>query len=626
MNKIKKIFGNIAALGSTLALGALSFSGMLLLTPSFTLAALTCFLAVAVEGAVYRENIFAAMKRIGSQQAMIERAIARRELTRITKLSENRQQHNKFLQDYFNQKNYLHNLEENLTYYGEQDKLVAKREIQRIKKRIEEMEDLFIEHIRRWEHSPNGVSMDQPILLEINDLLLLEDNMDCNTLEKEIKRKKRLMYASVIAAFAAGTCAGFVTLSSMQTCLVAAGMGLSAATVLAAPIIGFAALGYMLMMYRTVTDMIQNDTIQKWGKDLRQFWNTSKSERTASYYLKAVGVVALITLAIAATAATAGTWWYLAEKGAKVIKALPDLVIKISWGFTLIPTFFFNVVNALKSVDKIPGLIKGTLHNLSHDLRDTWKEENILQFLNPFRLIRKILNAAIFIGHLISMAVTADQTPGVNPIAATSANLMMESLVDLHYVVEDNHEKDHHYGDHASHDHHPEHPYSEAQHDEDHDHNHGDLFLNKINLFFNYITTAWDWLFSRNSWQTSKNKFFPLKNLPETKPLSLEWVEFEIGTQLDRKELEYQQKSPDKAKAFISLKTELVEIKPNPEDVKQNIIQEEMGNKIESAIAANQPLSQHRHSFRFFSDKPPASKGFLEEMLTDRSLQLRKGG
>ncbi len=571
MQEYKKIIGNVAAFFATIALGALSFAGMMVITSSLGWALVAFFLGAAVEGAVYQQNIFAAMKKLGDHEGVIRRAIAKRELENLRN-NNTLYLANDFLQDYFKQKKYLHDLAENSENYNAADKAKAKKEMTLLTQRIEMMEDVFINAIMKKETEyPAGVTA-----------LMTSVTITKATIEQEIIKKQRYMNISIVVALGSGVAAGFVTLSSISTGLLALGLGIGTATAVGFPIAGFAALGYAFVAYHTLTDMIKDEIFIKWSKRIKQFWHTPKQERHASYYLGAVGVVLLLGLAILATIATAGTWWYLAKNGANLIQPLAGLagsVLSITaWALSIVPGICFSFVNALKSANKIPSLLRNTFNDLSGRLKKTWSEENFFQFINPFRLINKTINAAIFVGHLISIGLTSDQVPWFHPIQTIIINGFMEGAGDLHFVTDDHHtheaKKTSHgheghtcSGDHA-HDHvhlnsstdaHKSHGSHHHAHDEDdHHHQHGDFITKKVNALFNYLALGWDalggWVgsfgankqtasvrVSENSthhtsstswaWADSKEKFFPSSGvLPEIVKTSEEWQKFENKT------------------------------------------------------------------------------------------------
>src|SRR6185295_11343405 len=139
MSKIKKIVSSSLALITTCSLGMLSLGTMFFISASLPFSIVAFFLAVAIEGAVYNDNIHWGIKRFGNQKYYLKLAFATRKLNELKK--SNAFKNNIFLQDYFNQKKYLHLLEK--IHHDD----VAKAELQRVKLRLERMELLFLGYI-----------------------------------------------------------------------------------------------------------------------------------------------------------------------------------------------------------------------------------------------------------------------------------------------------------------------------------------------------------------------------------------------------------------------------------------------------------------------------------------------
>lgn len=673
----KNIIGIVATVGATLALGALSFAGMLVITSSLGWAALAFLLAVTIEGAVYRQNIFEAMKKLGNQKEVIEQAIADRELE---KLKEHNKE-NEFIRDYFNEKKYLHDLEENLEKYSYKDKETAITEIIRVRARLNRMKALLITSIRTVDDANAEINtattgirlairalVKPQVINPANPLPATPENkkkaglnqpeiIKKDALDLEVKRKNRNMKISIFVAAGSGIAAGLVTLSTIQTCFLALGLGLGTATLIGAPIIGFAALGYALLMYRTISDMIQNDTLKKWAHQIHDFSHTkadaiSKTEK-AIFYLKIAGIVSLVALAVCATIATAGTWWYLARDGAEALKFLPKLggaIISIAaWSLMIVPNLLFNLVNGLKSAKLLPSIVLNFCENSATDLKKAWKDENPIQFINPFRILSKITKALLFIGHVVSTGITSDQIPWLHPLLTTAVNSGQEAINDAHYIakhpdhapheeaapllainhqrsdMEQQEEKKHKKPVNQTSDIH--HSHDHAHDHEDHQHTHGDFVLKEISTLFNYLSASWNWISSSQSWQDSKVKFFEKEVLPKAPALSENLTRYDTSTELNELANKYSGNGhAAKAAAFTQLQNNVTGIMlPAPQN-QVMAAENEPGaptflTQLHDTITqANVTLKQHRH-FQFFKSKLPESEICLNEILCDRSYQ-----
>jgi hypothetical protein len=654
MKITKTVISYIATVGATVALGALSFTGMLLITPSLPWACLAFFMAAAIEGAVYKQNIFASMKKLGNQTQAIQHALAIRELKKLQ--NNKKYKNNIFLTNYFNQKKYLHELQENHGKYTRKNAAMAKKEIVSAEKRIQKMEEIFIHFIRYPQAAQdNSYQLPSDLIESLQELKNTDHLIQADALEKEVLRKKIYMNIGLGVAIGAGACAGLVSLASIPSGLLTLGITLSTAALIAAPFAAFAALGYMFLMYRTITDMIQNETLNKWAHKIHRFWHTPSQERTATFYLKITAVIVLSALAIFATIATAGTWWHLAKAGASTIPYIPVIAAKVfsiaTWTLMLIPNFLFDYVNSLKSLQVIKHAIVGSWRNTSKDVKNAWNNsENVLQFLNPFRLIKQVFNAVTFVGHLISIGLTGDQVPWLNPYLTTAVGSAVEGLSDLHYIAEDHHVHDHQHHDHNdchqqdtaannqqaihtedeqqllnNHHRHSHHHVHENKHDDDeeHQHSHGDFILNIINTGLNYLSSGWDWFCGSKPWSVSEAKFFTTEALPKAPPLSTSWILHEVGTTLQDLEQHYKNKGiTDKANAFYSLKTEIETLSPGKTVNENESCMHQLKASLKNAALNHEPLSQHRHTVRLFTETPPKSQQAIEAITNTQAFQL----
>jgi len=580
MSKIKKIVSSSLALITTCSLGMLSLGTMFFISASLPFSIVAFFLAVAIEGAVYNDNIHWGIKRFGNQKYYLKLAFATRKLNELKK--SNAFKNNIFLQDYFNQKKYLHLLEK--IHHDD----VAKAELQRVKLRLERMELLFLGYIE----NPSTYSEDI-----IEEIIPLAATINKKIYNKEINDKNTVMNWSILLSAIAGTCAGLVSLASFQASFLT--IGLLVSFTILAPFVSFVAIGYSLILYRTITDMIQNETLKGWYIDLKNF--LKQKNKDYLFYLKLAGISIIILVAIAATIMMAGTWWYLAKMGAKLIPYFPtiaaNIVIAITWVCSLIPNFLFNIVNAFKSAEKIPHIIIQFFQNLITDISTTWKNENIFQFINPFRIVNKIFKALIFIGHLISIAVTADRCPMVSPKISTGITLANETLNDLSYIVHDD----------------------ASDEEEGHEHHHGDFLLSTIGALFNGCSIIWDWLTSGcNSWQKSKEKFIEHKNLPLAPELSEKWMKYETNLIFDQSIKKYNT-IPEKLDAFTQLKKTM--LLKSKELYSSETYHEKLKTEIAVVTQHGKPLITRRF-FPCLKQSPPNSQKILMNIKEDKSFKL----
>lgn len=114
----------------------------------------------------------------------------------------------------------------------------------------------------------------------------------------------------------------------------------------------------------------------------------------------------------------------------------------------------FNIQNTAESLDMVDEATRSnknifqkiyeTISNGYQHLRET---ENWLQIVNPFRILLKLtitpLRILLFMGHLISVAVTSDRMPGVPQILSALVAIISEGFEDAHYFIGHSHEEEH---------------------------------------------------------------------------------------------------------------------------------------------------------------------------------------
>ena len=107
---------------------------------------------------------------------------------------------------------------------------------------------------------------------------------------------------------------------------------------------------------------------------------------------------------------------------------------------------------ALKRQSRVrEGIIKTIYKSMAERFNQGLNTENLLQRLNLFRIILKLtvtpLRILFFIGHIISIGLTADRMPGIPQMVAFIIATLSESFEDFHYFID--HDDEHHH-DHGS--------------------------------------------------------------------------------------------------------------------------------------------------------------------------------
>lgn len=218
------------------------------------------------------------------------------------------------------------------------------------------------------------------------------------------------------------------------------------------PMATVAGAAYGMLTYNAVTDMINNNTVVKWYNKIR---NDLSQGLTVRNVFIATTAVFLVGLALALTVCTAGTWWTIATNARPLfdwMKKMPSFIMGIiNPIITGASAIVFNIQNTAESLDMVDEATRSNknvfqkiyeaISNGYQHLRET---ENWLQIVNPFRILLKLtitpLRILLFLGHLISVAVTSDRMPGVPQILSALVAIISEGFEDAHYFIGHTHE------------------------------------------------------------------------------------------------------------------------------------------------------------------------------------------
>lgn len=461
----RKVLWGALTTGATLALGFLSFSGMFILSSSLFWCGGAFILAAAYEGQVNGEGIAGALRRMFdknylklgiarrfldeqlqlrkkkkrveelnlleqlNKEQLIEHRNLQLELSKKNDIDEN----NAFLINYEKQKAYVDALEEIHDHSKKH-----KRKLAAARKRLRNMELFFLSQLENPQpHQPNSMESAVAKLLVNQRTALLT----------EMKHKAWLIRASWLFAIAGGISSGLATVSAMQVGLGVLGLSSVIPGGIVVTLSVFAAIGYSLLLYQAFSDMVQEYT-GKW----KDYFSKRDNESRATHVFRCIGTVLAIGLAIFATVATAGTWWYAAKNGAAILgvaEKAADALRSVAVSLMTVPTFIFATTNSVASIDNISNSnYKQLASDVMVDIKETWKKESFLRFINPFRFAEKIISytakTLLFLGHLISMGLISDHLDSVPPVASVALNASGEALEDLNYMPNEKHKHNHH--------------------------------------------------------------------------------------------------------------------------------------------------------------------------------------
>ncbi len=552
---LRYALSGILVTGMVLVTGFLSFSGMLLLNDSIYLAIAAFLLAGGIEGEVYAKNIDKSLLKILSGE-YLEDILIGQKLAKLTEdIDEDHPHACEFLNDYCKQLEYTQELEESEDEDNDKHQEKLKKAKSRLKWMRKHFKDFMLD---RYKSSEKRAFYDQ-----LESLLQAQKP----AFQKEIRRKIWLGRLSWILNLGAGISCGLVGLEVAQSSILAMtayfGIALSGAA-LTASVFGLAAvgaLGYTLLVHNTISDMIHNDTLQEWYREVLKFFSHKPTNLREG--LKIVGGALLVTtvvgLGVFATAATAGTWWYAAKAGAQMIPWVSNFAGHLRTAAVSImgvTSFAFNIVNSLESVKELAKISAREIgQRIKLRVEEYRQAENTWQFWNPARILIQAISfpfkLASFLAHLFAMSIMADRLAGVPPLITAGLGAASEGLTDFNSIFPDDHlpaakqgpEKTeaheeaksphshthgHAHGHTHSHAHSHAHsptqtasmtphspteakPHHHKHQHHDHDHSHADIagnFLKVVLLPLYFLAAAWDYSFSQKNEDLEKRLTF----------------------------------------------------------------------------------------------------------------------
>ena len=203
-------------------------------------------------------------------------------------------------------------------------------------------------------------------------------------------------------------------------------------------------LAYGLLTYNSITNMLTNSSMVQNVKQLMHEFKTQGF--TLRNTLMAVANFALLALAVGLTLCTAGTWWTIVQETRPLFTWMshsPRAVLALGTALVnSLSALAFNLENSSESLNQI--------HN-APTLSEVWQsfitqfkafraDKNLVQLFNPFRILLLLtitpLRICLFIGHLISIGVTADRMPGIPAVVSALLGIISEGFEDLHYFID----------------------------------------------------------------------------------------------------------------------------------------------------------------------------------------------
>lgn len=464
---------------------------MFALTPVLSLAIAAFVLSVAYEGEIYLQNLKGAFKKLMKPE-FVEQSLGKEYL--LTYYPENVEKAPQFFKDYDHQINQLLQFEHGTL----DDNAIAQKK--RIEKNLKDMERWFTKLLFSKEEPKSDYAKAVYLWLrEPNKPQVESWQQSASYRGIAVQIAKGF---SVLAGLFMGVGSTYLIVGALGSIPLLAAIPFGFWPLFVIPMAVIAGTAYGFLTYNSITDMINNDTLGKWLRKLRDSFSQGITLRNV---FMAATTVCLVTLAVALTLCTAGTWWTVVNNTRPIfewMQHIPGFVMGvINPLITGTSAIFFNVQNTAESLellDEAMNAKQSLVSRLWSGIKDTasqlYTSENAAQWFNPFRLALKLtimpLRILLFFGHLISIALTADRVPGIPQIAAALVGMISEGFEDAHYFV--GHEHEHH---------HDVPSLRKERLSAGHSHSHdADIPTRLIKLLASpvyFMAAVWDWGFSR---------------------------------------------------------------------------------------------------------------------------------
>lgn len=486
----------LLTMGASLILGFLSFGGMYALLPVLPLAAGAFILSVAYEYEIYRQNINGALNKIFKHRFLDRQVSNQFLLDNFPDIEA--ADCPQFFKDYQAQLKLLHRFE-----HKRLDKKSSKHKKQ-VEKTLKDMEKWFAVQF----FAKNDSEVATPYERALHDWLKKNEAQT-----KDYRRRRTFLKGAFVFSSVTGLLMSFgstfLLVEAFTAVPLLASIPFGVLPALIIPMAIVSGIAYGLLTYNAVTDMIANATLQKWARTL---WNDFKTNGITPRNVFMAGLAVFLgALAVTLTVCTAGTWWTIAKHTRPLfhwMAKVPAFIMALIGADGI----FFNLENTHASWNMIHDALKPSDHAHQHDkaehkggffarvagfFRALYQRENLLQILNPFRLLLVVtitpIRLVLFLGHLVSMGAGDDRVPGVPEIVGAFLSTVSEVFEDLHYFFDFVPGGHHHHG----------HSITDLLKERHNGHNHShdnDLPTRCVKLLFSpvyLLATGWDFLASQ---------------------------------------------------------------------------------------------------------------------------------
>ena len=437
-------------LGASLIIGLLSFGGLYVLWPSIIFASIAFALSVAYEGEIYLQNIKGALDKLLTPQFLTVE-FAKTFLKDYFPHHYPHADRPLFFLEYEYMLHQLHAFEHQALTPSQRAK---KQEIQR---QLKQLEKKFAAIIGLKKRALHTLSKEDRALLAFlqhyrlaqpvagkSHISLTDEFQD--RLKNSSKFNTGIRYFSALTAIFMGIGTSYLLVEIIAIIPFLTAIPI-AAPLLIVPMAIISGIAYGLLTYNTLTNILVHDGIRGRIRKLRQDYEKNGLTWRNTFMIATSAVLG--ALAVMLTVCTAGTWWTILKNTpplfrwmSKIPSAVFGVLIPLVTGTAALA---FNLENSSESLEMIDEATQANRNwktewdDFKYRIQKQWNQENIVQRLNPFRLILVTaiapLRLVLFLGHLISIGVTADRVPGLSRIFSAFLGIVSELFEDGHYFI-----------------------------------------------------------------------------------------------------------------------------------------------------------------------------------------------
>jgi hypothetical protein len=451
--KLYKRMLTILAWGASLIVGLLSFGGMYAMFPLVIPSIISAILATIYEGEIFSQNLARAFEKI-KNPAYFEKQLPKY-----------------YLERYFQDSSH----KERPKFFREYEKALRKGRIAAIT--LDQLEDLFDEQMNAGKDYLGSASPYKKYAAELHAFLHKPKDDGTSIHEDYIYSKNRRTWLiPLLKFFGLGLTSLFATIATSYLLVelvtlipLLAVIPFSVLPVIIIPLSLIAGVAYGGLTFNALTNLMANDTFLGWWRRIKHDFSLMRDDFkqngfNVKHALKYTGMVltiaALSALTVTLTVCTAGTWYTIARTVRPLfgwMKFMPAPIMQIINPFIMwVAAFAFNVENTSGTLHELfpepdpkikPG--KSMWQQVKEACQEAYthlkEKENLRQNLNPARMLLVVvlsLRYVFFLGHLLSIGVTADRIPTLSQYVSAGLGGLGEGTEDWHYFFKHAHLND----------------------------------------------------------------------------------------------------------------------------------------------------------------------------------------